>query len=243
MQSFLAIIPFLFLHGASSTNVGVKTYNTGFIITVPKTIRVAVEEYKPCNDTVPTLLPDPYSVIEYEKKELLSAAPGTKSVLFNRDGSKLYAMNLEGMSVNEFDQPSRKIIKEFKFKPTKGTGWDYENDKPIPSYEEKPVEACLSHNDKILWVSLHNAEGIVPIRLDSINSSTPPINKRLSKKITVIYPGGLQKDSFYVPLIKTGKTPKIISRTADSKYLLVSNWHSYNVSVLETNINEYPYAK
>src|SRR6185295_5696396 len=68
-------------------------------------------------------------------------------------------------------------------------------------------------------------------------------NKKLSKKITVIYPGSLQKDSFYVPLIKTGKTPKIISRTIDSKYLLVSNWHSYNVSVLETNINEYPYAK
>ena len=46
-----------------------------------------------------------------------------------------------------------------------------------------------------------------------------------------------------MPLIKTGKTPKIISKTADSKYLLVSNWHSYNVSVLETNINEYPFAK
>jgi len=242
MQSFLPIIPFLFLHGAC-TNAGLETYNAGFNITSPKTLRVAVEEYEPGNDTVPTLILDPYSEIEYEKKELLSAAPGTKSVLFNRDGSKLYAMNLEGMSVNEFDQPSRKIIKEFRFKPTKGTGWDYEKDKPIPSYEEKPVEACLSHDDKILWVSLHNAAGIVPIKLDSIDSSPGPINKKLSKKITVFYPGSAQKDSFYVPLIKTGKTPKIISRTADSKFLLVSNWHSYNVSVLETNINEYPYAK
>src|SRR4029077_20820103 len=141
-----------------------------------------------------------------------SAAPGTKSVLFNRDGSKLYAMNLEGMSVNEFDQPSRKIIKEFKFKPTKGTGWDYESDKPIPSYEEKPVEACLSHNDKILWVSLHNAEGIVPIWIDPITSNKKTATDTTEKKITVSYPGTSLKDSFAVPLIKTGKTPKIISK-------------------------------
>jgi YVTN family beta-propeller protein len=243
MQSFLSIIPLLFLHGACTTNANVKTYNPGFIITIPKTIRVAIKEYLSDRDTVPSITTDPYSFIEYEKKELLNAAPGTKSVLFNRDGSKLYAMNLEGMSVYEFDQATRQVVKEFKFKPTKGTGWDYEKDKPIPSYEEKPVEACLSHDDKLLWVSLHNAEGIVPIRLDSTNLNQAPPNKKSSKKITVVYPGSLQKDSFYVPLIKTGRTPKIISRTADSKYLLVSNWHSYNVSVLETNINEHPYAK
>jgi hypothetical protein len=192
----------------------------------------------------------PYSSLEYSKVELLQAAPGTKSVLFNTAGSMLYAMNLEGMSIYEFDQPSRKVIREFKFKPTKGTGWDYVKDKPIPSYEEKPVEACLSHDDKILWVSLHNAEGIVPVWIDSINANQPALEvykneagKQAVKKMTVIYPGSIQKDSFYVPLIKTGKTPKIISKTADSKYLLVSNWHSYNVSVLEMNKDLYPYGK
>ncbi|MBL7743869.1 MAG: YncE family protein [Chitinophagaceae bacterium] len=209
-------------------------------------------------DTViSTYAPDstlkPYSELEYSKTELLYAAPGTKSVLFNSNGSRLYAMNLEGMSVYEFDQASRKVIREFKFKPTKGTGWDYAKDKPIPSYQEKPVEACLSHGDKILWVSLHNAEGIVPIRVDSIELNTSTIatdlqgghgaKKQGSKRIRVIYPGQHQKDSFDVPLITTGKTPKIISRTADNKYLLVSNWHSYNVSILEMNENEYPYAK
>ncbi len=242
MQSFISILSFLFLHTACSTNASIKTYDAGFIISIPKIIHTAIREYKPGNDTIPPELA-PYSGIAYEKKELLNAAPGTKSVLFNGDGSKLYAMNLEGMSVYEFDQPTRKIIREFKFKPTKGTGWDYVKDKPIPSYEEKPVEACLSHDDKILWVSLHNAEGIVPIRLDSINNAPEAAHKKTAKKIMLVYPGITQKDSFYVPLIKTGKTPKIISRTADSKYLLVSNWHSYNVSVLETNLQEYPYAK
>lgn len=193
-------------------------------------------------DTMPA--PFPYANLVYRKVELLGAAPGTKSVLFNSDGSKLYAMNLEGMSIYEFEQASREVIREFKFKPTKGTGWDYEKDKPIPSYQEKPVEACLSHDDKILWVSLHNAEGIVPIRVDSLKANFTPAGVRQStKKVRVVYPGSVEKDSFDVPLIKTGKTPKIIARTANSRNLLVSNWHSYNVSVLETDISQYPFAK
>jgi DNA-binding beta-propeller fold protein YncE len=194
-------------------------------------------------DTVPPAPARPYSGLSYMKTELIKAAPGTKSVLFNSAGSRLFAMNLEGMSVYEFDQPSRKVTREFKFKPTPGTGWDYVKDKPIASYQEKPVEACLTHGDSLLWVSLHNAEGIVPIRVDSLGANRPTGADQPSKKITVHYPGSTSKDSFYVPLIATGKTPKIIAKTADNRHLLVSNWHSYNVSVLETNKEVYPYAK
>lgn len=175
---------------------------------------------------------------------MLKAAPGTKSVLFNSTGSKLYAMNLEGMSVYEFDQVTRKLTREFKFKPTRGIGWDYAASKPISSFQEKPVEACFSHADKILWVSLHNAEGIVPIRLDDLKKNTAlPGKGQLTKPVTVHYPGTARKDSFYVPLITTGKTPKVIARSADSRHLLVSNWHSYNVSVLELNENSSPFGK
>ncbi|MET0464187.1 MAG: YncE family protein [Chitinophagaceae bacterium] len=186
----------------------------------------------------------PYSNIVYEKTEVLKAAPGTKSVLFNGDGSRLYAMNLEGMSIYEFDQHSRSVKREFKFTPTKGTGWDYTTDKPISSYEEKPVEACLSHDDKILWVSLHNAEGIVPIRVDDKDENEQQFSAdHHLKKITVSYPGQAAKDSFWVPLVKTGKTPKVISKTADDKHLLVSNWHSYTVSVLEMDTTQFPAAR
>lgn len=185
----------------------------------------------------------PYSNLVFQKEETLAAAPGTKSVIFNSDGTRLYAMNLEGMSIYEFDQASRKLVREFKFKPTVGTGWDYTTNKPIRSFEEKPVEACFSHGDSILWVSLHNAEGIVPIY---VKNAQPPFERKSglsSKKITITYKSSERKDSTLVPLIKTGKTPKIISRTADSKYLLVSNWHSYNVSVLELNKEHFPYGK
>jgi DNA-binding beta-propeller fold protein YncE len=235
---------FLFIPAFNNAMAGVNQLdNPGFISKVPAAIKTVIHKNTSTPDTiVPGQLKE-YSDLIYDKKELLLAAPGTKSVLFNSNGSRLYAMNLEGMSIYEFDQPTRKVVKEFKFKPTKGIGWDYEKDKPISSHQEKPVEACLSHNDKLLWVSLHNAEGIVPIRVDSIDANRNSAKNKQSKKITVIYPQTSEKDSFYVPLIKTGKTPKIISRTADSKYLLVSNWHSYNVSVLETDTTQYPYAK
>ena len=153
-------------------------------------------------------------------------------------------MNLEGMSVYEFDRASRKITREFKFKPTRGTGWDYNKSRPIASYQEKPVEACFSHDDRILWVSLHNADGIIPIWVDdfSKNNAKRSANQK-TKPVTVIYPGSNKKDSFLLPLIETGKTPKVISRTADNKNLLVSNWHSRNVSVLEMNDTITPYGK
>lgn len=196
-------------------------------------------------DTVITPPPlKPYSNLEYLKREVLAAAPGTKSVIFNSSGSKLYAMNLEGMSVYEFDQLTRKIVREFKFTPTRGMGWDYNRSRPIASYQEKPVEACFSHGDSILWVSLHNAEGIVPIWVNDFSKNNAVTTaEQKTKPVTVIYPGMEKKDTFRVPLIETGKTPKVIARTADSKHLLVSNWHSRTVSVLELDDKMMPYGK
>ncbi len=195
-------------------------------------------------DTVITPVLKPYEDLEYKDKQVLVSAPGTKSVLFNSSGSKLYAMNLEGMSVYEFDRESKKISREFKFTPTRGMGWDYNKSRPIASFQEKPVEACFSHGDDILWVSLHNAEGVVPIWVNNPQKNkVNPGPGQKTKPVSVLYPGSAQRDSFNVPLILTGKTPKVISKTADSKHLLVSNWHSRTVSILELNRDEYPYGK
>ncbi len=191
-----------------------------------------------------SLLPTPknYDSLQYQGTTLLASAPGTKSVLFNSKGSKLYAMNLEGMSVYEFDQGTKKIQREFRFHPTKGIGWDYVKNKPIPSYKEKPVEACLAFDDKLLWVSLHNAEGIVPIWVDSLKKNNSLALNNAVKPVTVIYPGSDRRDIFYIPLINTGKTPKVLARTRDDQYLLVSNWHSHTVSVLKMDALQSPFG-
>jgi DNA-binding beta-propeller fold protein YncE len=197
--------------------------------------------------TVPRVKVPPlkaYAQIIFNHKETLTAADGTKSVIFNSDGSKLYAMNLEGMSIYEFDRPSRKMLREFKFKATPGKGWDYDENIAIDSFEEKPVEAAMSHDDKFLWVSLHNAAGIVPIRVDS-NECNQKHGGGTSaeKEIYVTDYADNQTDTIFAPLIKTGKTPKVIAITHDNQYLLVSNWHSYNVSVLKLDEKQYPYGE
>lgn len=182
-----------------------------------------------------------YDELTLSGSQSLSAAEGTKSVTFNTNGSKLYAMNLEGMSVYEFDGSTKKITREFIFKPHKGTGWDYVREKPIPSFQEKPVEACFSNDDKILWVSLHNADGIVPLPVSDFTFDNNTQYKKL-KKVYIKTPDSKKRDSINVPLIITGKTPKVIARTENSSHILVSNWHSYNVSVLSVDTTKYPYA-
>ncbi len=181
-----------------------------------------------------------YSNLVLTNTETVIAAPGTKSVIFNSTGSKLYSMNLESMSVFEFDQKKRSITRQFRFKPHKGLGWDYATHSPISSFEEKPVEACFSHQDKILWVSLHNASGIVPLLPDTVLRKDAKIP---FKKTYIVQSGSTKKDSTYLPFIYTGKTPKVIARTADNKFLLVSNWHSRTVSVLSMNDSAPPYGK
>ena len=176
--------------------------------------------------------PVPYKLI-YDSVDSIKSSAGTKSVIFNSKGTRLYAMNLEGLSVYEFDCKSRNLLRTFRFKSSKGKGWDYELKKSIPSLQEKPVEACLSHNDKILWVSLHNAAGVVPIYLDSIYSDNQPwTDTNHTKKIIVHNLITARYDSVIMPLVHTGLTPKVIAKTVNDKFLLVSNWHSQTVSIL-----------
>lgn len=243
MQTLLSLIALFYLTTGCQSSGSTGTSNAEND-SLAKNV-LSKYDVQPRPDSLPEIKPPkPYNNIEYEKKETISAAGGTKSVLFNSIGSKLYAMNLEGMSVYEFDQPSRKLTREFKFTPTRGMGWDYNKSRPINSFQEKPVEACFSHEDKILWISLHNADGIVPIWVNDFSKNNAVTTKeQKTKPVTVVYPGSAKKDTFRVPLIETGKTPKVISRTADSKHLLVSNWHSRNTSVLEMDENSMPYGK
>ena len=182
-----------------------------------------------------------YNNLIYQKEDNLAASAGTKSVIFNTTGTKLYAMNLEGLSVYEFNRETKKINRQFRFKAHKGIGWDYQTKLPVTSLQEKPVEACFSHNDKILWVSLHNAEGIVPIRIDEDFHCLPSWDSLLTKAITVTNIDG-SKYMMDAPLIKTGLTPKVVAVANNNNSLLVSNWHSKTVSILNISNSNFPFA-
>lgn len=201
-----------------------------------------IPKEKSVKDSTPNIVNSSiYSNLIFSGEQTIKASGGTKSVLFNSAGTKLYAMNLEGLSVYEFNQSTKKLYRSFQFKPTKGTGWDYQTKKSTVSWQEKPVEACFSNNDSILWVSLHNANGVVPIKLFEENHVPVGVD---SSNFKVIKQTDDNKviTKIEVPLVKTGNTPKVVEVANQGKNLLVSNWHSKTVSVFNLNASQFPYA-
>lgn len=183
-----------------------------------------------------------YDSLTYVSEQSLPAAPGTKSVLFNRAGTRLYAMNLEGMSVYEYDAEKRSQLRSFVFKATPGMGWNYEKQRPVKSFEEKPVEACLSKDENLLWVSLHNAAGIVALPVLDVALAAKGTDTVKTKRVYIIDKITNRKDSMLVPIIYTGATPKVIARTGNDSFVLVSNWHGLSVSALQRQAGV-PYLK
>ncbi len=173
--------------------------------------------------------------LQLEDTGTISATYGVKSVLISPDGSRVYSMNLEGMSVYEFDRKSRKLMRKLSFIPTKGTGFDYDRKVPIDSFEEKPVEAALTHGGRYLWISLHNAGGIVV--WDIMGGETCCPGKPCRAVKVHDYPADGEMShlrEIRLLFIKTGKTPKVIAPSPDGRYVFVSNWHSNSVSIIKT---------
>jgi YVTN family beta-propeller protein len=181
----------------------------------------------------------PVRGIELLKSEKIKTGLNVKSVLFSPDGKYLYSINLEGGSVYEFERATRKITRKLIFKQTPAKGYDYEKRKWIAnSFEEKPVEACFSHNGKYLWVSLHNAKGIVAWNLRDTSSVLVENTKLATLNIVSHSIGKLTKAKsnkikLKLPFFKTGETPKVMTLSKNGKQLFVANWHSNTVSVLD----------
>jgi len=170
------------------------------------------------------------STLQLVKTEVIKAGYGTKSVLISPDRKKVYAFNLEDMSVYEFYRKTRKLGRILRFKKNPGTGYNYTEKKWIHSYQEKPVEGCFTHQGRYLWISLHNAGGIV---VWDLKDSLASIKDFPHKKVFIKDLKTGITNSGDLPFFKTGKTPKIIAKSQDEKYLFVSNWHSSTVSVID----------
>lgn len=172
--------------------------------------------------------------LKLNKPETIKTALGVKSVLMSPDGSKVYSINLEAMSVYEFDRASRKILRKLVFIPNPGTGFDYTRKTSIGSYQEKPVEGHFTHKGRYLWISLHNGNGVVVWDLQSGDTwrEGKPFKEAWLCDVAPADKGVDEKTKIRLLWIKTGKTPKVITSSPDGRYLFVANWHSSTVSVI-----------
>ncbi len=169
----------------------------------------------------------------FELKHLktFEGAGAPKSVEISPDGSYAAVMNLEGMDFWLINTTTLEIMKKAQFFKTPAQGWDYKTRTPIPSYAQKPVECDFSAGGRLLWISLHNAEGVTVYDTEetlAVPDQTPSERLRITDYVN-------QKSyEQRVIKIRTGKTPKIIRVTPDGRYALVANWHSSSVSVVDT---------
>ena len=171
-------------------------------------------------------IPKEINLLESKK---LKAGIGAKSVLFGHKDEYLYSMNLEEMSISEFNRAEKKISRTLRFHPTKAKGYDYKEKKWYTSFAEKPVEACFTHNGKYLWISLHNAGGVALWNMEKDTIA----NGKNYLQATLLNHENNKRKNISLRFFETGKTPKFIAVTPDERYLFVSNWHDNNISVID----------
>ncbi len=174
------------------------------------------------------LCPALFGGVHLKKMSTINAGGAPKSVVIAPDGKLAIINNLEGMSVWIVDAASKHIMRKIQFHKTPGMGYDYERNKPIPSFQEKPVECAFSNNGRYLWISLHNAGGVVVYDMDE--KLDPPGPWRT---VTVTDVGENRNRDLRLPFIDTGRTPKVLASSPDQKWIYVANWHSHNVTVID----------
>jgi DNA-binding beta-propeller fold protein YncE len=149
-----------------------------------------------------------------------------KSALFSKDGSKFYVHSLEGFNTSVFDSRTHKLLKvithsfnasnQHLFKDGETTVFDYtyhKRSKDFNIFQGKPVESCLSHQGKYLWVTYYRRDYDV----NAISPSAVAIIDTDSDSIVRVMP--------------TGPLPKMIR--SSTSFIAVTHWGDNTVALID----------
>lgn len=164
-----------------------------------------------------------------------------KSAIYSKDGSKFYINSLEGYTTTVYDSKtlekkkdifhSFKDSNQFLFKNGETTAFDYpfkQERENLNHFKGKPVESCLSHDGKYLWVTYY--------RRDFDPHAESP------SALAII---DTEKDEI-VRVMPTGPLPKMIACSNDNKYIAVTHWGDNTVGIIDVsskNIFDFHYIK
>lgn len=99
-------------------------------------------------------------------------------------------------------------------------------------YRGAPVEVTFSHQGKYAWVSQYQMYG-PEFRNPGHDRCTPAGNHDKS----FVYK--INTENFTIEkVVLVGAVPKFQASTPDSRYVLVSNWCTWDISVIDTSLNE-----
>ena len=109
---------------------------------------------------------------------------------------------------------------------------DYGHTEYQGEYQGAPVEAAFSHDGKYAWISNYQMYGN-GFNRPGDDVCSPAGNHDHS------YLYKINTDSLEVEnVIEVGAVPKYVAVSGDNKFTLVSNWCSYDLSIIDTEKNE-----
>jgi DNA-binding beta-propeller fold protein YncE len=151
-----------------------------------------------------------------------------KSVNFTPDGKKFYIHSLEGLTTSVYDASTMQQLKVIEhvfkdadsllFKDNEITVFDYKYRTPRKNHNDfsgKPVESCLSHDGRYLWVTYYRRDY-------DMNAEAP-------SAVAII---DTHHDSI-VRVMPTGPLPKMIACSPDNKYIAISHWGDNTVGIID----------
>lgn len=164
-----------------------------------------------------------------------------KSAIFTPDGKKFYINSLEGFSTLVYNASTLKRVKiishtfnsanQSLFLKGETTAFDYEFKKRTKDknyFQGKPVESCLSHNGRYLWVTYYR-------RSYDMNAQDP-------SAVAII---DTQTDAI-VRVMPTGPLPKMVAASPDGRYVAVTHWGDNTVGLIDVstgNPADFKYVK
>ncbi|MFN5093442.1 MAG: YncE family protein [Bacteroidota bacterium] len=151
-----------------------------------------------------------------------------KSVIYSKDGSKFYIHSLEGHTTVVFDSKTLNKLKEIYhdfnetnghlFKNGESTVFDYtfrQERNHYNHFKGKPVESCLSHGGKYLWVTYYRRDwdpkAVSPSAVAIIDTKTDEI----------------------VRVMPSGPLPKMIACSGDNKCIAITHWGDNTVGLID----------
>lgn len=178
--------------------------------------------------------PNTKNSLDIYEKDIISP----KSAIFLENKGKFYINSLEGCKTIVFDLKTFKKIKSIShsftksdanlFKENTVLNYKFLQERKEPNvFSGKPVECCLSHGGKYLWVTYYrrsyDPNAIEPSALAIIDTDKDEI----------------------VRVMPTGPLPKMISVSPDNKYIAVTHWGDNTIGIIDINsdnVNDFHFS-
>lgn len=155
-----------------------------------------------------------------------------KSAIFLESKGKFYVNNLEGQNTTVYQLGTFKKLATIPhsftekdaglFMENTSLNYDFIEPRDNPNiFSGKPVECCLSHNGKYLWVTYYR-------RSYDPNAMEPSALAIIDTELDKI-----------VRVMPTGPLPKMIACSPDNKYIAVTHWGDNTVGIIDVSSGDY----